>query len=71
VMSCDSAARNGNGASFDLVLLVPRGDTSSILPCFGSQGCRPEGVGPKSSGLNVVRGGHFEINSFLLVVGTH
>ena len=42
--------------AFDLILLVPKDDTTSLLPCFGSQGCRPEGVDATASGLRVVRG---------------
>lgn len=34
----DDAEEPGVGGWFDLVLLLPHGDTSSVLPCSGSQG---------------------------------
>jgi hypothetical protein len=50
------AKEPGVGGWFDLVLLLPHGDTSSVLPCSGSQGCPKEGINLGPSGLNVVHG---------------
>lgn len=44
------------GSWFDLVLLLPHGDKSSVLPCSGSQGCPKDGINLGPSGLNVVHG---------------
>jgi hypothetical protein len=44
------------GNWFDLVLLLPHGDKSSVLPCSGSQGCPKDGINLGPSGLNVVHG---------------
>ena len=51
VAGCDGSS--GDVPQFDLILLVPRDDTTSVLPCFGSQGCDKAGIDFAKSGLTV------------------
>jgi len=55
-LSVVSDGCGGSSSWFDLILLVPHGDSSSLIPCQGSQGCRSEGVGLGPSGLRVLKG---------------
>ena len=51
-----ASCAGGSSPRFDLVLLVPHDDASSLLPCFGSQGCDKAGIALGASGLTVVKG---------------